>query len=102
MTGTTANTDDTFPDPAYDSHRMRVSRRELRRWVANHRAAERREHAEQTNVARDPAHALAAALRLIAIARARHGWPLPTDQHAAAEDERAWAAWARLRRTARA
>jgi hypothetical protein len=80
---------------------MGPSRTELRRWVDDRRAAERREHACALGVVPDPSRALAAALRLIAIARARHGWPLPTDPHAAAEDERAWTAWARLRRAAR-
>src|SRR5262245_52301233 len=75
-------------------HRMRGSPDDLRRWVANHRAAERREQSEEAGRTPDPSQALVAALRLIAIARERHGWPLPSDPSAVAEDERTWATWA--------
>jgi hypothetical protein len=81
---------------------VQASPEQLRRWVEDRRAAERREHREQVGIVPSPAQSLVAALRLIALARRRHGWPSPTDPTAVAEDERAWAAWARLRRMPRA
>ena len=50
---------------------------------------------------REPAASLRAALSLIALARARHGWPLPVDAHDEAQDLLAYERWARLRRQAR-
>ncbi len=87
------------PGVAYTA-RM-ASRDDLRRWVRSQRAAEERELSEARAAVRPPAAALRAALSLIALARARHGWPLPADPHDEEEDMIAYDRWARLRRLAR-
>lgn len=74
---------------------------EIRRWVRARRAAEERELAEQSETRGSPGRSLRAALSLIALARARHGWPLPVDPESAEDDARAYARWARLRQLAR-
>jgi len=74
---------------------------ELRRWVRARRAGEERELAELIGRPGSPGRSLRGALSLIALARARHGWPLPVDREAAEEDARAYERWARLRQLAR-
>jgi hypothetical protein len=81
--------------------RMASSPDELRRWVRSRRAAEERELSEARATVRPPGEALRAALSLVALARARHGWPLPADPHDEEEDMLAYDRWARLRRLAR-
>jgi hypothetical protein len=80
---------------------MASSPDELRHWVRSRRAAEERELREAQTTLRSPRASLRAALSLIALARARHGWPLPVDWSAEDEDVRAYERWARLRRVAR-
>jgi hypothetical protein len=80
---------------------MAEARDELRRWVRSRRAAEERELYEARATRREPGASLRAALSLIALARARHGWPLPADPHDEAQDLLAYQRWARLRRRAR-
>jgi hypothetical protein len=80
---------------------MASSPDELRRWVHSRRAAEERELSEARTTVRPPDAALRAALSLIALARARHGWPLPADPRDEEEDMLAYDRWARLRRLAR-
>src|SRR5262249_22466163 len=53
---------------------MPAARDELRRWVRSRRAAEEREQYETLAARREPGASLRAALSLIALARARHGW----------------------------
>jgi hypothetical protein len=77
---------------------MGTARADIRRWIASRRAAEARELAEAASVPADPLGSFRRAQSLIALARRRHGWPLPVDPAAAAEDERGWERWARLRR----
>ncbi len=74
----------------------RASPDDLRRWVANQRAAARRERqaARGDGFARDP---IRSALDLIAVAGDRCGWPVPEDEVRRREDELARRSWARLR-----
>jgi hypothetical protein len=79
---------------------MAASPDDLRRWIRSRRAAEERELCE-ARTPRSPDASLRAALGLIALAGMRHGWPLPVEPGAEAEDARAYERWARLRRLAR-
>jgi len=69
---------------------------DLRRWVGNQRAAQERvrESAREAGFVQDP---IQAALDLIELASALHGWPVPEDEVRQREDEHAREAWARLR-----
>jgi len=68
--------------------------------VRSRRAAEELELDAAPATRREPDASLRAALSLIALARARHGWPLPADPHEEAQDLLAYERWARLRRLA--
>jgi hypothetical protein len=80
---------------------MAAAPEEIRRWILSRRAAEERELDTVPATRRDSNASLRAALSLIALARARHGWPLPAEPHDEAEDLRAYERWARLRRLVR-
>jgi hypothetical protein len=56
---------------------MQMNGPELRRWLRGRRLAEERERSEARESHPDPATAIQQALRLIAFAAQRHGWPLP-------------------------
>ena len=68
----------------------------IRRWVENHRAAQRRE-LEEIDRSASLSRSIAAALSLIALAGKRHGWPVPPDPVEEREDERVRRVWERLR-----
>jgi hypothetical protein len=68
--------------------------------MASRRAAEARELAEMRRTPLEPSASFAAAIALIAFAAARHGWPLPEAEEAAADDLAFHEVWARLRRHA--
>jgi hypothetical protein len=70
----------------------------LRRWVAEKRAAAERERAEVRGGSFSP-DPIDAALDLIALGGELHGWPPPEDPVTLREDEVARERWARLRRT---
>src|SRR5262247_2920835 len=72
-----------------------AAREELRRWIRSRRAAEERELEAAGTTRREPGASLRAALSIIALARARHGWPLPADPHDEAQDLLAYERWAR-------
>jgi hypothetical protein len=69
----------------------------LRGWIAARRAAEARERRERQAHPLPPEEAWEQGLALIAFAARRHGWPLPDDPRAAAEDELGYDRWRRLR-----
>jgi hypothetical protein len=69
---------------------------ELRRWLAERRAAEQREHDEQRRAVL-ASSALQRALALIDVMAYVHGWPLPQDDQRRADDLTAYTHWARLR-----
>lgn len=72
-----------------------MNREELRRWATAKADAERREHEQRVPPA--PEVSVRAALELLDVVAELHGWPPPEDPVERAEDERAWATWARLR-----
>jgi hypothetical protein len=69
--------------------------------MASRRAAAAREVEAAGMERRSPSAALRAALSLVQVAGACHGWPLSVDPRDDAEDLRAYERWARLRRSAR-
>lgn len=69
---------------------------ELRRWLADRRAAEQRAEDEQRRTVLATS-AMQRALALIDVMARVHGWPLPEDDHGRAEDIAAYNHWARLR-----
>lgn len=69
---------------------------ELRRWLAERRATEQREHDDQRRAVL-ASSALQRALALIDVMACVHGWPLPQDDQDRAEDLAAYTHWARLR-----
>lgn len=73
-----------------------ATRKDLRRWVDNWRAAadREREEARRSGYVDDP---IAAGLDLIALASYLHGWPIPKDPFQDREDEAEQEAWSRLR-----
>lgn len=75
----------------------RMKAEDLRRWVADQRAAEARIRAEQREQGPQPQEAIASALSLIAIAGSLHGWPMPEDAVSRREDEEMYERWHRLR-----
>jgi hypothetical protein len=73
-----------------------MSTAELRRWLAERRAAEQREQDAQR---RDmlASSAMQRALDLIDVVARVHGWPRPEDEQDRAEAVAAYTHWARLR-----
>jgi hypothetical protein len=67
---------------------------DIRRWAEDRKAAELREHAA---LLVGPCLSATAGLDLILLASQLHGWPLPIEPADAAEDERVWRDWDRLR-----
>ena len=70
---------------------------DLRRWVAEKRAAAERERAEVRGGSFSP-DPIDAALDLIALGGELHGWPMSEDPVTLREDELARERWVRLRR----
>ena len=75
---------------------MASSAADLRRWAHARREAEAREADERARERPTAQESFERAARLIDLARARHGWPLPIDVGAVAEDERMYERWAHL------
>lgn len=69
---------------------------ELRRWLAERRAAEQREQAEHRRDMLATA-AMKRALALIDVVACVHGWPRPEDEQDRTEALVAYTHWARLR-----
>ncbi len=76
-----------------------VRRDDLVRFVENHRAVARREAEDLKHHPDSADKAIAAALALVAIYEALHGWPPPEDPVSTREDAEARERFARLRRS---
>jgi hypothetical protein len=74
-----------------------MRREDLRRWVDNHRVAQRREREGTILAGPEPPVAIASALALVALAGRLHGWPMSEDAVDRQDDAAARVAWNRLR-----
>jgi hypothetical protein len=70
----------------------------MRQWVCDRRAAEARERASAADAWGPPEQVVAAALALVRLGGALHGWPAEDDPVTKREDLEAWSRFARLRR----
>ena len=70
---------------------------DVRRWVAGHRAAERRRHDDERGRPPAPEEALAAGLDLLALVGDVRGWPLPEEPGRRQRVEATRRAWTLLR-----
>jgi hypothetical protein len=70
---------------------------QLRRWVDDKRAVERRERDEARSQPVSCSESIARALALIALYGRLHGWPVPEDGVSRREDSAAYEHWHRLK-----
>jgi hypothetical protein len=74
-----------------------MTRADIRRWIGDQRAAERRQRQELTRNPSSPADTIREALALVALFGRLHGWPAPEDGCVRRELAARIESWDRLR-----
>ncbi len=75
----------------------RVDAARVRRWVADKREVEAREHAERRSAGVSSQEAISQALALVALYGRLHGWPAREDEVSTREDAQMYDRWHRLK-----